>query len=129
MSEKVPMKPKYLPSLTLIVQFLAIFLGMTSAAALRAQRVMCLGAQTTIPTPGLQPFAVAVDGADNLVILAGCQVAEVPRAGSGYGAPVAVLVSGLTGPEGVAVDKAGDIFVADTTNNRVVEVPRKGTSY
>jgi sugar lactone lactonase YvrE len=34
--------------------------------------------------------------------------------------------SGLTYPTGVAVDAAGDIFIADANNNRVVEVPAGG---
>ncbi|MGC0775709.1 MAG: chitobiase/beta-hexosaminidase C-terminal domain-containing protein, partial [Candidatus Acidiferrum sp.] len=33
---------------------------------------------------------------------------------------------GLNGPYGVAVDGAGDLFIADTDNNRVVEVPAGG---
>ena len=34
--------------------------------------------------------------------------------------------SGLSNPQGVAVDGAGDVFIADTGNNRVVEVPAGG---
>src|SRR5271157_1681312 len=34
--------------------------------------------------------------------------------------------SGLSGPWGVAVDGAGDVFIADSNNNRVVEVPAGG---
>jgi hypothetical protein len=33
---------------------------------------------------------------------------------------------GVRDPEGVAVDAAGDIFIADTANNRVVKVPADG---
>ena len=33
---------------------------------------------------------------------------------------------GLFVPQGVAVDAAGDVFIADTVNNRVVEVPAGG---
>ena len=36
------------------------------------------------------------------------------------------ILSGLNGPEAVAVDAAGDVFIADTGNNRVVEVPVGG---
>jgi hypothetical protein len=35
--------------------------------------------------------------------------------------------SGLSSPTGVAVDGAGDVFIADTLNNRVVEVKANGT--
>jgi len=34
--------------------------------------------------------------------------------------------SGLSNPLGVAVDRAGDVFIADYRNNRVVEVPTNG---
>src|SRR5208283_4419573 len=34
--------------------------------------------------------------------------------------------SGLSTPYGVAVDGAGDVFIADTGNSRVVEVPAGG---
>src|SRR6202451_1509599 len=34
--------------------------------------------------------------------------------------------SGLSSPNGVALDAAGDVFIADTGNNRVVEVPAAG---
>jgi len=40
-----------------------------------------------------------------------------------------VLGSELSGPSGVAVDGAGNIYIADTGNNRVVEVPRSGSGY
>ena len=34
--------------------------------------------------------------------------------------------AGLNHPDGVAVDAAGNVFIADTRNNRVVEVPASG---
>jgi 6-phosphogluconolactonase (cycloisomerase 2 family) len=39
-----------------------------------------------------------------------------------------VATSGLNQPYGVAVDRTGDVFVADTGNNRVVEIPAGGGS-
>ena len=47
---------------------------------------------------------------------------EVP---SGGGAQTTVG-SGLSSPYGVAVDGAGDVFIADSGNNRVIEVPAGG---
>src|SRR5277367_1622853 len=34
--------------------------------------------------------------------------------------------TGLKGPEGVAVDRAGNVYIADTGNNRIVEVTPAG---
>src|SRR5689334_18849150 len=36
--------------------------------------------------------------------------------------------SGLGNPYGIAADQAGDVFVADFSNNRVVEVPADGST-
>jgi sugar lactone lactonase YvrE len=38
-----------------------------------------------------------------------------------------VPVPGLSSPDGVAVDSAGDLFIADTNNNRVVELKADGS--
>jgi serine/threonine-protein kinase len=40
-----------------------------------------------------------------------------------YGAQETLRFSGLSDPNGVAVDAAGDVFVGDFGNNRVVELP------
>jgi len=48
-------------------------------------------------------------------------VVEVPADG---GAQSTVPASGLNGPSGVAVDGAGNVFIADFNNNRVVKVQR-----
>ena len=39
---------------------------------------------------------------------------------SGDGGPA--LNAQMNGPQGVAADSAGDLFIADTTNNRIREV-------
>jgi RHS repeat-associated protein len=50
-------------------------------------------------------------------------------AGSGHGSPasygdgLAATSAFLTDPQGVAVDTAGDLFIADSGNNRIQEVP------
>jgi len=46
--------------------------------------------------------------------------------GSGRGGAQTTVGSGLNGPESVAVDQAGDVFIADTFNTRVVKVPAGG---
>jgi sugar lactone lactonase YvrE len=42
---------------------------------------------------------------------------------------VTVLASQLSAPGGVAVDGSGDVFISDTGNNRVLELPSTGTGY
>jgi sugar lactone lactonase YvrE len=48
-------------------------------------------------------------------------IGQGPAIAFGPGIQTAVG-SGLNGPSGVAVDEAGDVFIADTNNNRVVKV-------
>ena len=40
-----------------------------------------------------------------------------------------IIGSQLSGPAGVAVDGGGDVYIADTGNNRVVELPWTGSGY
>ena len=47
---------------------------------------------------------------------------EIPAGGGAQ----TTVGSGLNFPDGVAVDGAGDVFIADTDNSRVVEVPAGG---
>jgi sugar lactone lactonase YvrE len=80
------------------------------------------------------PTFLAVDGAGDLFIADAFnnRVVEVP-AGGGAATAISPTVSaptlntvGLDDPAGVAVDGAGDLFIADFNNNRVVEVPAGG---
>jgi hypothetical protein len=50
------------------------------------------------------------------------RVVEVPAGGGAQ----TTVGSGLTGPSGVAVDAAGDVFIADSGDSLVVEVPAGG---
>jgi hypothetical protein len=43
------------------------------------------------------------------------------------GQQIVLPFSGLYGPAGVAVDGAGDLFISDTGNNRVLELPWTAT--
>jgi sugar lactone lactonase YvrE len=57
------------------------------------------------------------------------ELMEDPYLGNGsYGTEITLLDKGLNYPQGVAVDGAGDLFVADVLNNRVLEVPAGCTS-
>jgi NHL repeat len=58
-----------------------------------------------------------------VVLIAGAPTAQA----ASYGPPV-TIGSGFSGPYGVAVDVAGDVFVDDSAHNRVVEVPAGGGS-
>lgn len=49
--------------------------------------------------------------------------AAASPAAAQFASQVTVPFTGLNGPSGVAVDKAGDVFAADSGNNRVVELP------
>jgi hypothetical protein len=84
-----------------------------------------------------QPGGIAVDGAGDLFVADtdNCRVVEVPAAsGTHYGVAMTAhrlyTVAGTTcaaahgvgHPTGVAVDGAGDLFVADATGDRVLEL-------
>ena len=56
-------------------------------------------------------------------------VAELPRTTTGYGPQTTLPASGLSVPTGFASDSAGDVFIADFYNNRVVELPFTETGY
>jgi hypothetical protein len=85
------------------------------------------GSQTTVPTGGLYG-PIAADGAGDLFLVAATGVVEVPREGTGYGAASTLPFSGLSGPNAIAVDAAGDVFVANG-GNEVLELPRAGSGY
>jgi sugar lactone lactonase YvrE len=98
----------------------------------------CTGTQTsgsactvvvtfTPRAPGLRMGAVQLT--DNL----GNVLVTTLIHGEGQGSAIAfgpgtqtTMGSSLSVPTGVAVDGAGDVFIADTLNNRVVEVPAGG---
>ncbi len=84
-----------------------------------------------------QPTGLAVDGSGNLYIAdsGNNRVVEVPASllAGGTGTETVVTTnitgpSGLLTPNGVAVDPNGNIYIADTGNSRVVEVPTGGAA-
>jgi streptogramin lyase len=85
------------------------------------------GSQTTVPTGGLHG-SIAVDSAGDLFIVAAGRVVELLREGTGYGPPSTLPFTGLQGPNGIAVDSAGDVFVGNG-GIQVLELPRVGTGY
>ncbi len=83
------------------------------------------GCQVSVSTGvGSYPGGVAVNaaGTDVYIAVTGSNnVVEVPWNGSSFGTPTPVG-SGLSAPAAVALDTAGDVFIANTTANQVVEI-------
>ncbi len=61
-----------------------------------------------------------------LLLLCVISLPVYPQSVTFAGVQTTVPASGLSYPAGVAVDGAGDIFIADYFNSRVVEVPAAG---
>jgi len=77
------------------------------------------GAQTTVTSGLADPLAVTVDAAGNLFITVSDGVEEIPAGG---GSPVTLDTTSY--PGGVALDGAGDLFIADTNHSQVLELQR-----
>jgi len=106
------------------------------------------GGVISLATNLVSPVAVAVDRKGNVYIVDSINsgaiikndVLEVPVGGgsppaggcpqgggqppAGFGCPIVLPATGLRGPRGVAVDSQGNVYIADTGNNQVVELPR-----
>ena len=98
------------------------------------------GTQIVLASSGFETFpvptGVAVDGHGNLFfaeighLTVPSALIEMPWTGSGYGSPTTITAAtGLNNPLGVAVDANLNIYIADSGNNRVVEIPWNGTSF
>ncbi len=82
-----------------------------------------------------QPGGVAVDGAGDVIIAdtGNNRILEVPMVNGALSNSSQMALSttlageALKSPSGVAVDGAGNLFIADTGNNRVVAVPYDGS--
>jgi sugar lactone lactonase YvrE len=68
------------------------------------------------------PRGLALDGAGDLFIATADSVRKVTPGGV-----ISTLASGLTTPEGVTVDTAGNVLVTDTTNNKILKISSGGT--
>ncbi len=98
-------------------------------------RVVRVTPQHSLSTVALDlPIALAVDKDDHVYVAAGNQIWRIDAAGkvlyAGDGKPgyngegKNPLSASLNQPLGVAVDAAGNVFVADTFSNRVREITR-----
>ena len=78
--------------------------------------------------PGWRQGAVTLtDGSGNVLASTLVQgLGEGPAVAFGPGVQTAVAASGLSSPAGMALDGAGDVFIADAGNSRVVEVTAGG---
>jgi sugar lactone lactonase YvrE len=84
------------------------------------------------------PLGVAVDGEGNVIVAdtGNNQIVEVPVVSGAPSNAAQVTVvssstsiagSALSGPSGVTVDGQGNLYIADTGNNRVVYLPYNGS--
>jgi sugar lactone lactonase YvrE len=87
------------------------------------------GTQTTLPSNGLQgPSEIAVDAAGNVFFIDGNNVMKESYSGGQY--TLSTLFSNLSSPFGLALDGAGNIYIAETTGRTVIrETPYSGGYY
>lgn len=80
-------------------------------------------AQTVVPViTGLdRPYFLAVDGSDNLYVVAANGFQKF-LAANGYKTGI-TLYTNMNNIGGMTVDRAGNVFVSDATNNFVAEMP------
>ena len=113
---------------------LIIVLGVFFCSTAAAQTAHFRGAQSTVPTSGLNfPNGVAVDGSGNVYIADTDNnrvLKETLSAGSYTQSTVAdAASSGLYVPYAVAVDGSGNVYIADTGNGRVLMETLSASGY
>src|ERR1700683_748258 len=97
--------------------------ALLAGATLMAVLVVEVGPASAVGKVSATVAAPAPAPGDVLIAEAGNnQVLDVPAGGGAQ----TTVGSGLSDPQGVAVDTKGDVFISDTANNRVVEVPAGG---
>jgi len=92
------------------------------------------GSETTLSQSQACATGLAVDGSGDVYSGSACyangpdfspgDVVEVPP--GGWNDPQDFIGSGWLAPEGIALDTAGDVFVADSSNDDVVEIAAGG---
>jgi len=85
------------------------------------------GAPVTLASGFNVPAGIAVDAHGNVFVVTLSGVEEIPDNSGTYGA--AISFGPGTGGVGVAVDPAGNVFLADQTDKAIEEVPFTGSGY
>ena len=108
-----------------------------STVAGNGQRVFSSDGGTAVSTSLVRPLAIAIGPGGEIYIAEGNRVREIRRdltmvtfAGTGTAGGVGdggqATQAQLNAPQGLAVDSDGNVYVADTLNNRVRRVGRDG---
>lgn len=102
--------------------------GSTCTGSVTSGKTCAVSVTFTPTAAGLRRGAVQLTGAEgNIATTMLYGTALGPQIAFGPGVQTTISSSlGLAGADGVAVDGKGDIIIADTFNNRVVNVPPKG---
>lgn len=83
------------------------------------------GAQTVLDDTGQRCRTLALNGrGDVFVIEYGTRVQKIDALTGAR----SIVLSGLSGANGIAVDGAGNLYVADGGNNRILKVPADGSA-
>ena len=105
----------------------------TSTCAVQMYTVLSYCAVSVLFTPnttGSRPGAIVLSDPDantlNAVFISGVGLGAQTLLTRGV---TSILGAGLNGPAGVAVDGNGNLFIADTGNNRIVELPFTSTGF
>jgi len=86
-----------------------------------------------ISNPGVcagpqRPPVLAFDGAGNIYSANATQIQMARKTSTGFGS-LAVVGSGFNTPTSIAIDANGNLFVADSGSQQVIEVPKLSSGY
>lgn len=82
-----------------------------------------------VSLPVSNTSGIALDGAGNLYVSSGNSVYDIPLSVTPYIAtPLSITNVTLATPAGLAVDLIGDLYIADSTNNKIYLLPPGSTS-
>jgi sugar lactone lactonase YvrE len=83
----------------------------------------------TVPGPRLGSFQLTGSGASTIAGVSLSGLGTGPQAAFSGTSPLKTVASKLNQPSSVAVDGGGNVFIADTGNQRLVEVTPSGTQH